>query len=279
MILTDLTALKKKFKGAAFTWKEWFKGGKHPKILVFDIETSLLMFVGFGLGEQVVRHHQLVAPHTRTRIICISYCIDDGPIKTLKYDYNTQDDTKVIEEFDKIVKTCDIVIGKNSQKFDIKKINAARFLNGIQPFPDWADVSDDLELQMRKYFGFSSQSLDYISKELGLGGKFKMEFEDWYHILLKTVGEGRKRFKKMCEYCPNDVFDTRLILILMMPYIKWKFNMSNFLGEAACVHCGSTQIRPNGSRWSGKTHYKSFYCTQHKGYAGKRPINSRGILS
>ncbi len=280
MILTNLAPLKKKFKGAAFTWHDWFKGLEEepPKILIFDIETMLMLAGVFGLGEQSVRHTQLVSPHNRPRIICISYCINDGPLKTIKFDYETQDDSKVIEEFDKIVKSCDIVIGKNSQRFDVKMINAVRFLQGLPAFPDWADVSDDLELQMRKYFRFPSQSLDYISSQLGLGGKMKMEYNDWLHILLKTPKLGPRAFKKMTTYCPNDVFDTRLILILMMPYIKWKFNMSNFVGGLACISCGSTNIHANGTRLAGKTRYQHFHCKDHGGYAGKRPINSKGIL-
>jgi len=280
MILTNLTALKKKFKGAAFTWKDWFKGTDvpPPRILIYDIETMLMMAGVFGLGEQVVRHNQLIAPHNRPRIICISYCINDGPLKTLKFDYETQDDSQVIEEFDKIVKTCDIVIGKNSQKFDVKMINAVRFLNGLPAFPDWADVSDDLELQMRKYFRFPSQSLDYISSQLGLGGKMKMEYDDWLHILLKTPRLGMKAFKKMCKYCPNDVYDTRLILILMMPYIKWKFNMSRFVEGLACIRCGSKDVFAMRTQIIGRTKYQVYHCKDHGGNAGRRTYGSKGTL-
>ena len=83
-------------------------------------------------------------------IICITYCWNDGkPGKALSWDYETQDSSLMIEEFDKIVKQADLVIGQNSDSFDIKHINTQRLMHGLTPMPEWATQTDDLLKQVR----------------------------------------------------------------------------------------------------------------------------------
>ena len=251
---------------------------KKPKILFYDIETSPLLAYIWRPGKQVVRHGQLSKSRNQYNIICITYCWNDGKApKALVFDYEKQDCSKIVKEFDKLVKESDITIGKNSDRFDVKHINAQRFLTGGKPFPDWADVTDDLEKQMRKFFYFPSQSLDYISDILGLGGKIKMQMQDWIDIVEQNKN-GKKALTKMVKYGKKDIADTRAVWNKMKPYIKPKFNMSTFLGEFACVHCGSSSIIRNGTRINGKSKYQHFYCNSHGGYAGKAIIGKNGTF-
>lgn len=243
------------------------KSEPKPKILFFDIETTPLLAYVWRLGEQVVRHNQLADQADAYRIICISYAWnDDKPARTIDWGYKTQDSAKVIREFDKLIKQADIAIGKNSDKFDVKHINTQRFLNNLPPLPEWFDYTDDLEKQLRKHFIFPSMSLDYISEQLGLGGKMKMEFQDWIDIV-----EQKKEasFRKMCEYNRKDVEDTRTLWNRFQSHIKPKLNMANFYGDFRCTNCGSQDLKKDGVRRSGKTTYQTFFCKSHNGYAGR----------
>jgi uncharacterized protein YprB with RNaseH-like and TPR domain len=245
---------------------------KKPLVMFFDIETTPLLVYVWRLGKQYVRQHQLAEQSSRYGIICISYAFNDGKsARTIDWGFKEQDSGKVIREFDKIVKMADVAIGKNSDKFDIKYINTQRVLNNLPPLPEWAKYTDDLEKQIRKHFAFPSASLDYISKQFGLGGKVKMEMQDWIDIL---ECKNKKSFDKMCAYNRKDVEDTRALWNKFQPHIKPKLNLSAFYGDFRCANCGSQDLRKDGIRYQGKTCYQTFFCKGHGGYAGRVTIPS-----
>lgn len=246
---------------------------KH-KILFYDIETTPLLAYIWRPGKQFVGHKQLHKDVNMHNIICITYCWNDGKkAKALVWDHETKDCSKIVAEFDELVKQADITIGKNSDRFDVKHINTQRMLHNLQPFPEWSDTKDDLEKQMRKYFALPSQSLDYISAQLGYGGKIRMEFQDWIDIMEDTKGRGKKALKKMVKYGLKDIVDTRAVWSRLEKYFKPRFNMATHLGDVVCVHCGSKNIYESYVRVAGKSKYQIYRCKDHGGYAGCRTIN------
>lgn len=169
----------------------------------------------------------------------------------------------------------------NSDRFDVKMINAARMFSGLPGMPEWSKYTDDLEKQMRKHFRMPSQSLDYISHQLGLGGKIKMEFADWIDIVEKNEN-GWKAFKRMIKYNKKDVVDTRKLWYHLSEHFEPKFNMATYIDERLCCRhedCGSTDLKKNGTRYSGKTRYQEYHCRSCGRYAGRSPINSNGRIS
>lgn len=276
------------------------------KILFYDIETAPLKFWGWRPGEQFLGHANLDKAHSQYHIISIQYCWNDGkPGKHMHWGKGAEiDNDNMILEFDKLVKSADLVIGKNNKRFDDKHINAQRMLQQLPQNVDWIKYTDDLEQQFRKHFNLPSQSLDYISSQLGLGGKVKMELQDWVNIcdlkklrqvesvagkmitrLLcpilfartysEIVTDGVSSFDKMMEYGTKDVVDTRSIWIFGEHHFESKFNMASYVDEIlACKRpgCGSTNLYKNGFRYGGKTKYQRFNCSDCGGYAGRSPV-------
>lgn len=250
----------------------------NPNILTFDLETRPLMAYIWDCGEQFVGHKQLVEGYDQFEIICAAYAWNDGkPAKVIGWGYEEQDSSRVVEEFDKIARTADLIVGKNSAKFDVKMLNSVRMMKGLPGLPDWAMSHDDLERQMRKYFRLPSQSLDYISKHLGFGGKVKMEFDDWVKICEKREDGGKQAYDKMLKYCRKDVEDTRALWGKLSEHFDSKFNNARFqdLGMA-CKHadCGSVNIGPNGTRMSGGSKYQTYTCRDCGRYCGKTAISA-----
>lgn len=282
---------------------------KKPNVLMFDIESLPLKAFIWQPGKQYVGHSNLLPSHEMWDLICIQYCWNDGsPVKLLRYDKHGG--TKgMIEKFDKLIEEADICIGKNSDRFDVKMLNSLRMHNGLPGNPSWHQYTDDLEKQMRKHFRLPSQSLDYISRLCGVGGKVSMEMKDWINIsnyreltkLSKDLGTkelnvvsnhlyhekpslirkvGKEALEKMCMYGAKDTEDTRILWNHLSEHFQPKFNHAKFDGNSeACVSCGSQDIRKNGTRMSGKTKYQSFYCNSHGGYAGRAAIGVNGKLS
>lgn len=258
---------------------------KIPKILFWDIETTLLQAWLFHLGDQTVRHTQLVEGRSRYGIICLSYCWNRGPIHTLDWGYHLQSSEFILSKFDKLLEEADIVIGKNSDRFDIKHLNAQRMFYDRPGRPSFSKYTDDLEKQLRKYFALPSYSLDYISKELGLGGKDKMEFNDWVNIMVKDAKQGEKSYNKMLRYNRKDVKDTRDIWYYCEKHFDTKFNYGKFINaqndkdqieKLLCKHCGHGNLVKNGIKYRNTTIYQRFYCRYHHGEAGYALITKSG---
>lgn len=286
-----------------------------PKILVYDIETLYLNCNVWRLGEQTVRHNQLSKHRDITEIVCITYVMNDGkPPQALVFDYGHENSMEqMIQQFDAIVKTCDAVIGKNSDRFDNKHINFQRLMLGLPANPEWLDQCDDLEKQMRKYFNIPSQSLDFWSKKLNLGGKIKMEWSDWeaieaghtikildnkfleYCVGYKTldivseylykekaeviIAKGRKALNKMVKYGKKDVADTLALIEKVSNHVTFKFNYSKIQNNFGCRRCGSNNLEETYRRMRGLTLYQYFHCIDHNGGAGKLPIKADGTYN
>lgn len=244
------------------------------KVLIWDMETSPLQAWIWSPGKQFVGHKQLVKEHSRYGIICITYCwLDGGPVQSIDWGYEEQNTGKVVEEFDKILKTADWAIGKNSNKFDNKMLNSCRMLADLPGWPDWTRYTDDLEVQMRRHFRLPSQSLDYISNQLGYGGKINMQMQDWVDIVEKN-DNGLKAFKKMIKYGKKDTADTRSLWNKLSSHFEPRLNMAAFMEKPhACTKCGNDKIIKDGTGVNGVTKYQRYKCNKCGGYAGRTPIS------
>lgn len=279
-----------------------------PLILTWDIETLPVKYLAFSCGKQYLNHKQLFPRNQFTRIICITYCWNDGkPPKIIWFDdYNWK---AKVKEFDLIINAADYIIGKNSDRFDNKHINTHRLMADLPGMSDWLSKTDDLEKQFRKHFNLQSQSLDYISNLLNLGGKDSMEWNDWVHIFqyreLKSIQRvagkeasikispvlynisytevmklGKRATRKMGTYGKKDTADTRAIWNKTYMHFSPKFNMGAFRGEqGACFFCGSDNVVKNGDRKPKRgLPYQRFLCKDCPGSAGRRTIKADGSL-
>src|ERR1700677_2937242 len=90
------------------------------KLLIYDIETKLLKVWIWRLGEQFVRHDQLDHAYNVDGIISIAY------------KWYGEKETFVlsghgcVKDFDAIIRKADVVLGKNSDRFDVRHINTQR---------------------------------------------------------------------------------------------------------------------------------------------------------
>lgn len=278
---------------------------KKANILFYDIESLPLQAYIWGCGENHIRHQQLLPNKNMWELICITYCWNNGPVQIIKW--TSEGGTEqMMKEFDLLLEKADHTIGKNSDRFDVKMLNAHRMLQGLPGNPSWSKYTDDLEKQMRRYFRLPSQSLDYISAQLGFGGKVKMEFQDWIDIdrymdvqklvQHKALNEisvnavctaqykttldvilkvGKKAMDKMCFYGKKDTRDTRALWHKLKQHFEPKLNMAtlqNSKPEIACRHCNSINLICYGTRPSGKTLWQTYQCKDCGSYAGRTPI-------
>lgn len=185
------------------------------KVIIFDLETSPSKFWGWGTGEQYVDAKNLVEG-TETKIITAQYMYaGDKKAKFLEWDLHGKqggNDSSLVEELVPLLNEADIVIGQNSKAFDIKVLQERAKVLRLPPVN--IDFMLDTLTHSRGSFKTMSHRLDYRSKQYGLGGKMKMEMQDWIDIV-----EGRTSpRKKMVPYGLKDVEDTNKLFWLDLPY-------------------------------------------------------------
>ena len=285
-------------------------------VMVYDIETEVNAADIFRPGQQYVGHKALQAGRDKCEIITIQYMwIHEKKVHNLSWIGTDVSSKRIVEEFDKEAQKATIIIGKNSDRFDMKHMNTQRLLHGLKPFPDWhlPKRSEDLERQMRKHFMLPSYSLDYLSKMLFNSGKDSMEFADWQkirafkeilaveregvkgdhlnavaNVLYKNTADnlkklGQKALDKMIKYGNKDITDTKKCWLKLLPYIKPRINLAHIEGSKdgnylRCTICAGTNIVKNGISRTYSIAKQKFLCKDCGVHAGKATILKSGKL-
>ena len=241
---------------------------KEPKILVFDIETMANKAYVWGKYEQNV-----LSVDQGWYMLSFGYkWLGDkrSKVATLR-DFKTfkkdkTDDKELTALLWDLFDQADIVIGHNSDRFDIKKANARFAFHGMNPPKPYSSI-DTLKVA-RKYFKFDSNKLDDLGEYLNLGRKVK--HEGWDLWLGCAVRNDTKSWKKMIEYNKQDVDLLEKIYVQLRPWMNNHPNMNvytDFINH--CPICGSEHVQRRGFRITRTNKYQRFHCQDCGGWSSK----------
>jgi uncharacterized protein YprB with RNaseH-like and TPR domain len=137
-----------------------------------------------------------------------------------------------------LIESADLVVGKNSVRFDIPWIRTEFLKYGIGSMPPISHV--DLEKVARYNFRFLSNKLDFICDYLGIGHKVQHEgFPLW-----RKVMEGNEvAQRKMKRYCAGDIRITERLYKKMRGYISDHPFMGDTPSDKCAVCGGPTEGR------------------------------------
>lgn len=249
-----------------------------PRELVFDTETSLMIFSGWQPGQQYVDPKRILKER---EVVCIGYAWNDEPAQVLsfdlsKYDIRSRDDDADLEmltAFSEIYSQADLVIGHNIKAFDIAVLRARLIKHRL---PDLIPVLVDDTLQSIKGIGFSGRSLDYLSRYLGVEQKKDHPYELWLGLLQQDPAS----LASMMEYCRGDVEHNREIYRILLPYIHSSLNKSIFHGNVnVCPNCGAKgTLMKRGHMHTKSGKYVRVYCKRCHVYRilGNNVISNSG---
>lgn len=223
------------------TLKEFYK---RKKVLFFDIETSPNVGLFFTAGYKLNIDTDAILKERQ--IICISWMWGDSKkVEHLDWGLKKQSDKELLKKFSKVISLADIIIGHNSDRFDIK------WLRGRLAFHNLPDINtvqtyDTLKLA-KKVFNLNSFKLKYIAKYLQVGAKDPMEFNDW-----KMIMKGSKpHLDKMLKYCDKDVVVDRNVFEKIFPYVSLtNMHFGSLLegNKEGCPRCGQEERSKDGTR-------------------------------
>tara|TARA_B110000503_G_scaffold67537_1_gene105765 strand:+ start:183 stop:1094 length:912 start_codon:yes stop_codon:yes gene_type:complete len=212
------------------------------KILVFDIETAPMVVYVWSLWD---------------KFIPIDNVIEDWSVLTWSAKWlgsprmmnamvgtsDPRDDFDVCERLWQLLDEADIVIGHNSDRFDIKKMNTRFLLHGL-PEPSPYRSVDTLKIAKRK-FNFSSNKLDYIAKITGGEGKVKHEGMPMW---IKCLAGNQTSLDEMQHYNDGDVLEQERVYIKLRGWDHLHASVSVLTDneEITCPVCGGNELEATG---------------------------------
>lgn len=249
---------------------------KRPKILYLDIECSRTVYElehYTGRGVDYISHKNIKHPWY---ITCAAWAWLDiknkkiGKVHTSKVsDYDTYDedfrnDLGVVEELIEAIDQADLIVGHNSDNFDLKKIGARYIKHKLSP-PNMPPTVDTLKVA-RKY-GFQSKSLEYLAKELDC--KFtKIELAPG--TMHKADMGCEKSLNALSKYNIGDIKSGANLYFELLPYIANHPDIRRILNPkltaakskrmGTCSTCGSDNVRSNGIRGDKQGPYRRLNC-------------------
>lgn len=234
-----------------------------PKILFIDIETSFLTAHTWGLFDQNITPSQLVKDS-----VILSWSAKWAHEKNVMYmdqrnNKNIKDDTKLILSIWKLLDEADIVVGQNSKRFDIKRLNASFVLLGLGKPSSFRQI-DTLEIAKRN-FGFPSYKLEYMSEKLCKKyKKLKHKKFPGNDLWLACLNGNKEAWKEMECYNKHDVL---CLEELYYVFQNWDSTINFDVyhdNEYSICKCGNDKFVKNGFHYSSTGRYQRWKCTKCK---------------
>ena len=233
-----------------------------PKILYWDIETSLKLATVFNTGKQVIRSDQLLEAG---RIITLAYkWKGDDKAYVMDWGLEEQNDREILQHFSECLEQCDVAVAHYGNNFDVKFFNGRLLYHKLPPMTCY--TTEDTCLQARRNFKIDSCSLNYLGQYLGVGEKQPHEGIDMWKKV--QFDKDPVALQNMKDYNIQDVVLLEKVHSMMIPYIKSpSYNMATIrFGKTGakglfCPACGHPHITETDTYYFAKVYaYPVYRC-------------------
>lgn len=231
----------------------------NPKILFLDIETSPIEAYVWGLWDNNVALNQIKSDWNVISWAAKFLGSKGVYQKDIRCQIDKRDDSKILPEMHTLLDRADIVVTQNGKAFDIKKLNARFIINGMKPPSSFQHI--DTKLLAKKYFGFTSNSLEYMTDKLCTRYK-KLKHKQFpgQELWTECLKNNQKAWKEMAKYNVYDVLSLEELYTKLIPWDN-TINFNVYYGDhdAVCT-CGSRDFHRNGYCYTKTGKYQRFYC-------------------
>jgi hypothetical protein len=232
-----------------------------PKVLVFDIETSPLSVLAWGIWDQIIPLSRI--QEDWTVLAWAAKWLGDDPSKTVYMDTfdqrNQRDDKKILKVIWKMLDEADFVLGHNSDSFDVKKLNARFIQHGMQPPSSYRRL--DTKKLAKKHFAFTSNKLEYITDKLCTKYKKlkhgKFPGNSLWDEFMKRNKEAQI---EMEEYNKYDVLSLEEAFFKILPWESANLFELYYESDIPVCTCGSIDFKKNGFYYTGTSKYQKHVC-------------------
>lgn len=245
------------------------------KILIVDIETSPHLSWHWGRWKQNIPHKQTVK---ESRLLC--WAAKWYGQKRVYFNSSwTHGKEFMLRTLWELMDEADVVMGYNSKKFDVKRINSEFIRMGWEQPSPYEQI--DLLLQVRKHFGLSSNKLDDVLSELGLENK---QSNSGFDLWIDVMDGKRKAQAEMKSYNMQDVRVTEDLYENIKGWITPHPNWGLFINDddPVCITCGSQNVVKHKVRRTKVRVYQQYHCNDCGAYArGRKSLTTaaEGVLT
>lgn len=244
---------------------------RHLNVLLWDIETSPIIYTGFSLYPDAISHKNILQDwyiytiawrrlgYNKTYSLPIHHDPNFVPSGPSLGGSPPVKDRWVVAEMHKVLSEADVIIAHNGDRFDLRKFNARCISLGLPSLP-MVQTIDTLK-QARLNFMMTSNRLDALARALGVTPKRSTPEGLWQKCLFDDVPS----LKKMDHYCRGDVGTLEEVFVKMLPYMRGLPNFNLLLsGETdlylRCPHCFSKKVHQRGFRTTNTRIYRRYQC-------------------
>uniref|UniRef100_A0A6M3Y6U7 Putative RNase_H superfamily protein n=1 Tax=viral metagenome TaxID=1070528 RepID=A0A6M3Y6U7_9ZZZZ len=243
---------------------------QRAKILYYDIETSPNMaaiwstFQKYG-GQVAVwvdkPWHMLSFAYKwegDRKVSCLA--LPDFPL----YKVDPDNDYELVVALHDLISQADIVIAHNGDQFDWRAINARFVFHGLAPPPPILMI-DTLKLA-RRYFRFSSNSLEALGELFGFGHKHPgHDYSLWRGCMLGH----EKAWRTMRAYNKQDIVLLEKVYKRLRPWMKGHPRVMPWETGKTCPTCGG-KLHRRGYQRSKTMVYRRFQCQKCGAWSRER---------
>lgn len=225
-----------------------------PKILIWDIETKPNLGYVWGKYDQNV-----IAFKEEWELLSVAWkWLGDSKVHCVTTE-GKKSDLELCRQVHSLLSEADIAIAHNGDEFDVKKVKARMVAHRLEPLPPLTTI--DTKKVAKKYFNFTSNSLNDLGKTLGLGKKVQTGgFDLW----LDCMAGKKEAWAKMAKYNRQDVVLLEKVFNRMKPWMDKAILIGSTLKH--CPHCESEDVRRDGIRGNGTTVKQEWECNSCKKY-------------
>lgn len=204
------------------------------------------------------RWNQNIAPVQtveESRVLCFGarWVGSTNVIFKAEYEHGRRE---MLETIHGLLSEADAVMSWNGKRFDTRKIKTDFVREGLPPVPNYPEL--DLMVAVKRQFAFSSNKLDAVAKELGVGQKVEHE---GFGLWLKVMAGDEKARALFKRYQARDV---NLLVDLYERLLPWLPNHPNRAViddiPTGCVKCGHTEFQSRGWAYTASGRYARMSC-------------------
>lgn len=245
---------------------------KKPKVLYFDLENSLMQAYTFNIWNTNIGGNRI---NKHSHLLSNSWAFDDEEVQGIRLtpeQVKNSDDLLVVVDMIKAIEQADILVSYNGISFDKRVLNTRALYHGLPPIR-WGKHYDVMR-EIKKNFKFPSNSMDNVSKYLGIEGKntsnhrmlWERCFEWWHHDSCEEA------LNQMLVYGKQDIVVLRNLHKRIMGWDKSGVNVGMITKdingvntkdnhELLCSHCGSSDVDKLLSKgYTTTTSYDIYRC-------------------
>lgn len=240
---------------------------KQPRVLYFDLESSLMVGYFFGMWQQNISMRRI---KKQSHLLSAAWAYNDGEVEGVRL---TPEQVKTGDDFDVVVKmveainNSDLIVTFNGKKFDMKLLNTRALFWGIPPVKVVKHI--DLFEQSKRVFKFPSNSMQNVSMYLGEEGKLQTSGSNLWERCLEWENYQvcNNALEEIFTYNKQDISATRDLHKRFQGWMKGVPNVGTIVNEVTenktlrCIHCGSDDIFPmNDKTYTAVSSFDLYRC-------------------